>query len=157
MRGHCCCDGQSQLEPCAQPRRGQEQGRDTSGSPTDSSQVRGGHTPSRHCVMAALCLSRSELLSLHPGDGIFSPVSFKPCFHQDDIKMTVWKHLHRRVLSGSPCSPGSTLSGQPRWCVGQADQPPSHCPSLSCPLLACSLPQENSRSSGWSCLMPIAA
>ncbi|KAM6049049.1 E3 ubiquitin-protein ligase TRIM50 isoform 2-T3 [Chlamydotis macqueenii] len=41
---------------------------------------------------------RSELPSLHPGDGIFSPVSFKPCFHQDDIKMTVWKRLHRRVL-----------------------------------------------------------
>ncbi|XP_061868549.1 E3 ubiquitin-protein ligase TRIM50 isoform X2 [Colius striatus] len=41
---------------------------------------------------------RSELLSLHPADGIFSPVSFKPCFHQDDIKMTVWKRLHRRVL-----------------------------------------------------------
>ncbi|NXM07643.1 TRI50 ligase, partial [Tyrannus savana] len=43
-------------------------------------------------------LSRSELPSLHPGDGTFSPVSFKPCFHQDDIKMTVWKRLHRRVL-----------------------------------------------------------
>ncbi|NXM35926.1 TRI50 ligase, partial [Oxyruncus cristatus] len=41
---------------------------------------------------------RSELPSLHPGDGTFSPVSFKPCFHQDDIKMTVWKRLHRRVL-----------------------------------------------------------
>ncbi|KFP41962.1 E3 ubiquitin-protein ligase TRIM50 [Chlamydotis macqueenii] len=41
---------------------------------------------------------RSELPSLHPGDGIFSPVSFKPCFHQDDIKMTVWKRPHRRVL-----------------------------------------------------------
>ncbi|XP_065708922.1 E3 ubiquitin-protein ligase TRIM50 [Patagioenas fasciata] len=41
---------------------------------------------------------RSELPSLHPGDGIFNPVSFKPCFHQDDIKMTVWKRLHRRVL-----------------------------------------------------------
>ncbi|XP_029885357.1 E3 ubiquitin-protein ligase TRIM50 isoform X2 [Aquila chrysaetos chrysaetos] len=41
---------------------------------------------------------RSELPSLHPSDGIFSPVSFKPCFHQDDIKMTVWKRLHRRVL-----------------------------------------------------------
>ncbi|NXS48032.1 TRI50 ligase, partial [Balaeniceps rex] len=39
-----------------------------------------------------------KLPSLHPGDGIFSPVSFKPCFHQDDIKMTVWKRLHRRVL-----------------------------------------------------------
>ncbi|NWT03066.1 TRI50 ligase, partial [Mionectes macconnelli] len=43
-------------------------------------------------------LSRSELPSLHLGDGTFSPVSFKPCFHQDDIKMTVWKRLHRRVL-----------------------------------------------------------
>ncbi|NWQ66444.1 TRI50 ligase, partial [Neopipo cinnamomea] len=41
---------------------------------------------------------RSELPNLHPGDGTFSPVSFKPCFHQDDIKMTVWKRLHRRVL-----------------------------------------------------------
>ncbi|XP_027752138.1 E3 ubiquitin-protein ligase TRIM50 [Empidonax traillii] len=41
---------------------------------------------------------RSELPSLHPSDGTFSPVSFKPCFHQDDIKMTVWKRLHRRVL-----------------------------------------------------------
>ncbi|XP_052544737.1 E3 ubiquitin-protein ligase TRIM50 isoform X2 [Tympanuchus pallidicinctus] len=41
---------------------------------------------------------RSELPSLHPGDAIFSPVSFKPCFHQDDIKMTVWKRLHRHVL-----------------------------------------------------------
>ncbi|KAJ7397080.1 E3 ubiquitin-protein ligase TRIM50 [Pitangus sulphuratus] len=41
---------------------------------------------------------RSELPSMHPGDGTFSPVSFKPCFHQDDIKMTVWKRLHRRVL-----------------------------------------------------------
>ncbi|NXK41443.1 TRI50 ligase, partial [Piprites chloris] len=41
---------------------------------------------------------RSELPSLHPADGTFSPVSFKPCFHQDDIKMTVWKRLHRRVL-----------------------------------------------------------
>ncbi|XP_062448775.1 E3 ubiquitin-protein ligase TRIM50 isoform X2 [Rhea pennata] len=41
---------------------------------------------------------RSELPSLQVGDGIFSPVSFKPCFHQDDIKMTVWKRLHRRVL-----------------------------------------------------------
>ncbi|XP_064893399.1 E3 ubiquitin-protein ligase TRIM50 isoform X2 [Columba livia] len=41
---------------------------------------------------------RSELPSLHPGDGIFNPVSFKPCFHQDDIKMTVWKRLQRRVL-----------------------------------------------------------
>ncbi|XP_009578514.1 PREDICTED: tripartite motif-containing protein 73 [Fulmarus glacialis] len=43
---------------------------------------------------------RSELPSLHPSDGIFIPVSFKPCFHQDDIKMTVWKRLHRRVLPG---------------------------------------------------------
>ncbi|XP_035414943.2 E3 ubiquitin-protein ligase TRIM50 [Cygnus atratus] len=41
---------------------------------------------------------RSELPSLLPGDGIFSPISFKPCFHQDDIKMTVWKRLHRHVL-----------------------------------------------------------
>ncbi|XP_010211498.1 PREDICTED: tripartite motif-containing protein 74, partial [Tinamus guttatus] len=41
---------------------------------------------------------RSALPSLQLGEGIFSPVSFKPCFHQDDIKMTVWKRLHRRVL-----------------------------------------------------------
>lgn len=47
------------------------------------------------------CLSRSELPSLLPGDGIFSPISFKPCFHQDDIKMTVWKRLHRHVLPGT--------------------------------------------------------
>ncbi|XP_072210008.1 E3 ubiquitin-protein ligase TRIM50-like [Excalfactoria chinensis] len=44
------------------------------------------------------CRFRSELPSLHPGDATFSPVSFKPCFHQDDIKMTVWKRLHRHVL-----------------------------------------------------------
>uniref|UniRef100_A0A8C2SV18 RING-type E3 ubiquitin transferase n=1 Tax=Coturnix japonica TaxID=93934 RepID=A0A8C2SV18_COTJA len=43
-------------------------------------------------------VSVSELPSLHPGDATFSPVSFKPCFHQDDIKMTVWKRLHRHVL-----------------------------------------------------------
>ncbi|NXC16091.1 TRI50 ligase, partial [Corythaeola cristata] len=51
-----------------------------------------------HLCHGCLCLSRSELPSLHPGDSVFSPVSFKPCFHQDDIKMTVWKRLHRRVL-----------------------------------------------------------
>ncbi|NXE49602.1 TRI50 ligase, partial [Casuarius casuarius] len=51
-----------------------------------------------HLCHSCPCLSRSELPSLQLGDGIFSPVSFKPCFHQDDIKMTVWKRLHRRVL-----------------------------------------------------------
>ncbi|NXF12278.1 TRI50 ligase, partial [Smithornis capensis] len=62
--------------------------------------VRVNHTlsPSPPLCHNCPCLSRSELPSLHPGDGIFSPVSFKPCFHQDDIKMTVWKRLHRRVL-----------------------------------------------------------
>ncbi|NXJ09005.1 TRI50 ligase, partial [Odontophorus gujanensis] len=48
-----------------------------------------------HCCP---CFFRSELPSLHPADGPFSPISFKPCFHQDDIKMTVWKRLHRHVL-----------------------------------------------------------
>ncbi|XP_025051232.1 E3 ubiquitin-protein ligase TRIM50 [Alligator sinensis] len=42
--------------------------------------------------------SRSELPQLNPLEGTFSAVSFKPGFHQDDIKMTVWKRLHRRVL-----------------------------------------------------------
>ncbi|XP_028662985.1 E3 ubiquitin-protein ligase TRIM50-like isoform X1 [Erpetoichthys calabaricus] len=29
---------------------------------------------------------------------VYSAISFKPGFHNDDIKMTVWKRLHRRVL-----------------------------------------------------------
>ncbi|KFR16944.1 E3 ubiquitin-protein ligase TRIM50, partial [Opisthocomus hoazin] len=45
---------------------------------------------------------RSELPSLHPGDGIFSPVSFKPCFHQDVIKITVWPALALRALLLAP-------------------------------------------------------
>ncbi|XP_009949449.1 PREDICTED: LOW QUALITY PROTEIN: E3 ubiquitin-protein ligase TRIM50-like, partial [Leptosomus discolor] len=62
---------------------------------------------------------RSELPSLHPSDGIFSPVSFKPCFHQDDIKMTVWKRLHRRVL------PGTHLPRRLPWLAGAWDRLPS--------------------------------
>ncbi|XP_071994178.1 E3 ubiquitin-protein ligase TRIM50 [Engystomops pustulosus] len=31
-------------------------------------------------------------------DASYSPVSFKPGIRQDDIKLTVWKRLHRRVL-----------------------------------------------------------
>ncbi|XP_009463121.1 PREDICTED: E3 ubiquitin-protein ligase TRIM50 [Nipponia nippon] len=82
---------------------------------------------------------RSELPSLHPSDGIFSPVSFKPCFHQDDIKMTVWKRLHRRVLPGTD-----------RWRVGQAARPASRCPGLCLALCFCPpRPQESSWSSGW--------
>ncbi|NXU59201.1 TRI50 ligase, partial [Turnix velox] len=49
-------------------------------------------------VSAVQSEDSKKLPSLHAGDGIFSPVAFKPCFHQDDIKMTVWKRLHRRVL-----------------------------------------------------------
>uniref|UniRef100_A0A8D0G0A4 RING-type E3 ubiquitin transferase n=1 Tax=Sphenodon punctatus TaxID=8508 RepID=A0A8D0G0A4_SPHPU len=41
---------------------------------------------------------RSELPQQHPAEGTFNALSFKPGFHQDDIKMTVWKHLLRRVL-----------------------------------------------------------
>ncbi|XP_063002535.1 E3 ubiquitin-protein ligase TRIM50 [Elgaria multicarinata webbii] len=43
--------------------------------------------------------SRSELLRQHPAGGLFSPaVSFKTGFHQDDVKMMVWKRLLRKVL-----------------------------------------------------------
>ncbi|XP_061460602.1 E3 ubiquitin-protein ligase TRIM50 isoform X3 [Rhineura floridana] len=42
--------------------------------------------------------SRSELPHQHPPDGAFSSLSFKPNFHQDDIRMMVWKRLLRKVL-----------------------------------------------------------
>ncbi|XP_048374574.1 E3 ubiquitin-protein ligase TRIM50 [Sphaerodactylus townsendi] len=42
--------------------------------------------------------SRSELPRQHPAEGTFSAVSFNPGFHQEDIKMTVWKRLLRKVL-----------------------------------------------------------
>ncbi|XP_021271275.1 E3 ubiquitin-protein ligase TRIM50 isoform X3 [Numida meleagris] len=48
----------------------------------------------RVSVLTSDCLKKVARVS----DAIFSPVSFKPCFHQDDIKMTVWKRLHRHVL-----------------------------------------------------------
>ncbi|KAK1157439.1 hypothetical protein AOXY_G25119 [Acipenser oxyrinchus oxyrinchus] len=31
-------------------------------------------------------------------DRVYSAITFKPGFHHDDIKITVWKKLHRRVL-----------------------------------------------------------
>ncbi|XP_029469530.1 E3 ubiquitin-protein ligase TRIM50 [Rhinatrema bivittatum] len=41
---------------------------------------------------------RSHLPQKHPADGGFSAVSFKPGFRHDDIKITVWKRMFRRVL-----------------------------------------------------------
>ncbi|XP_020657306.3 E3 ubiquitin-protein ligase TRIM50 [Pogona vitticeps] len=43
--------------------------------------------------------SRSDFASHPPAEGgAFSPVSFKPNFHPDDIQMLVWKRLLRKVL-----------------------------------------------------------
>lgn len=33
---------------------------------------------------------------------IFSSLNFKPGFNHSDIKLTVWKRLHRKVLPGTP-------------------------------------------------------
>ncbi|XP_018120782.1 E3 ubiquitin-protein ligase TRIM50 [Xenopus laevis] len=42
--------------------------------------------------------SSSQVPSPGSGDASYNAVSFKPGFRQDDIKLTVWKRLHRRVL-----------------------------------------------------------
>ncbi|XP_032071003.1 E3 ubiquitin-protein ligase TRIM50 [Thamnophis elegans] len=42
--------------------------------------------------------SRSELSYQHPTEGMYSAVSFKPDFHQEDVKMMVWKRLLRKIL-----------------------------------------------------------
>ncbi|XP_044312056.1 LOW QUALITY PROTEIN: E3 ubiquitin-protein ligase TRIM50 [Varanus komodoensis] len=43
-------------------------------------------------------LPSRAMLQQHPATGTFSAVSFKPGFHQDDVKMMVWKRLLRKVL-----------------------------------------------------------
>ncbi|KAM4701876.1 E3 ubiquitin-protein ligase TRIM50 [Discoglossus pictus] len=42
--------------------------------------------------------SSSQPSFTHCADGSYNAVSFKPGFRPDDIKLTVWKRLHRRVL-----------------------------------------------------------
>lgn len=37
---------------------------------------------------------------------IFSSLNFKPGFNHSDIKLTVWKRLHRKVLPGTPAPVG---------------------------------------------------
>ncbi|ETE73719.1 E3 ubiquitin-protein ligase TRIM50, partial [Ophiophagus hannah] len=53
-------------------------------------------------VWLSICLlytrDMSELPYQHPAEGIYSAVSFKPDFHQEDVKMMVWKRLLRKVL-----------------------------------------------------------
>ncbi|XP_032645581.1 E3 ubiquitin-protein ligase TRIM50 [Chelonoidis abingdonii] len=57
--------------------------------------------------------SRSEFLPQHPAEGTFSAISFKPGFHQDDIKMTVWKRLLRRVLPAPETLKLDPVTGHP--------------------------------------------
>ncbi|XP_074869780.1 E3 ubiquitin-protein ligase TRIM50-like [Carettochelys insculpta] len=57
--------------------------------------------------------SRSEFCHQHPAEGTFSAISFKPGFHQDDIKMTVWKRLLRRVLPAPETLKLDPVTGHP--------------------------------------------
>lgn len=50
---------------------------------------------------------------------IFSSLNFKPGFNHSDIKLAVWKRLHRKVLPGMPAPVG--LSGH--LCFGHCFVP----------------------------------
>ncbi|CAJ0953077.1 unnamed protein product [Ranitomeya imitator] len=55
------------------------------------------------------------------GDSSYSAIFFKPGFRQDDIKLTVWKRLHRRVLPSPEVLKLDPLTAHPLLQLSRGD------------------------------------